>query len=55
MNVTVDTHDRRGTVLARKTPAENRYATPVYDQQARAADALIARIIAANRKLAAAP
>jgi len=53
MNVTVDTHDRRGAVLARKTPAENRYATPVYDQQARAADALIARIIAANRKLAA--
>jgi len=53
MNVTVDTHNRRGEVLARAPLKESRYATPVYAQQARAADALIARIIAANRKAAA--
>ncbi len=53
MNVTVDTHNRRGDVLARAAPTQNRYATPVYDKQARAADELIAKIIAANRKPAA--
>ena len=53
MNVTVDTHNRRGEVLARAPLAENRYETPVYDQQAHAADELIVKIIGANRKSAA--
>jgi membrane fusion protein (multidrug efflux system) len=52
MNVTVDTHNRRGEVLARAPFKESRYATPVFEAQARAADELIARIIAANRKSA---
>lgn len=44
----VDTHDRSGDIVA-KTPAEGpAYATDVYADQAREADALIARIIAAN-------
>jgi membrane fusion protein, multidrug efflux system len=50
MNVAVDTHDRNGEVLANAPPTKNRYATPVYDKQAHAADELIAKIIAANRK-----
>jgi len=52
MNVTVDTHNRRGEVLARAPLSESRYATPVYEKQSRAADELIARIIAANRRSA---
>jgi membrane fusion protein (multidrug efflux system) len=50
MNVTVDTHNRRGEMLARLPLKESRYATPVYDEQSRAVDELIAKIIAANRK-----
>ncbi len=50
MNVTVDTHNRRGEVLARLPLKESRYATPVYDEQARAVEERIAKIIAANRK-----
>jgi membrane fusion protein (multidrug efflux system) len=50
MNVTVDTHNRRGEVLARAPLKESRYATSVFEEQARKADELIARIIAANRK-----
>jgi membrane fusion protein, multidrug efflux system len=53
MNVTVDTHNRRGEVLARLPLKESRYATPVYDEQARAVDERIAKIIAANRKAVA--
>jgi membrane fusion protein, multidrug efflux system len=52
MNVTVDTHDRKGEVLARAALTENRYATPVFEKQAHAADELIAKIIAANSKAA---
>jgi membrane fusion protein, multidrug efflux system len=52
MNVAVDTHDRRGEILARLPLKESRYATPVYDEQARVADERIAKIIAANRKAA---
>jgi membrane fusion protein (multidrug efflux system) len=52
MNVTVDTHNRRGESLARAPLKESRYATPVFEAQARQADELIARIIAANRKSA---
>jgi membrane fusion protein, multidrug efflux system len=50
MNVAVDTHDRRGEILARAPLKESRYATPVYELQARAVDERIAKIIAANRK-----
>ena len=50
MRVTVDTHHREGTVLAAEANRQERYATPVFAAQAHEADALIARIIAANRR-----
>lgn len=50
MEATVDTHERGGTVLAASPHAGERYATRVFDTQAREADALIARIIEANRQ-----
>lgn len=49
MQVNVDTHQRQGTVLAAEPNQQERYTTPVFDAQARAADALIARVIDANR------
>ena len=50
MRATVDTHQRDGEVLAREPNHEARYSTPVFAAQAQAADAHIARIIAANRR-----
>ena len=47
MRATVDTHDRNGSVLAAQ-PGKDGYTTPVFDAQAREADALIARIISEN-------
>ncbi|MFO1420279.1 MAG: efflux RND transporter periplasmic adaptor subunit [Candidatus Competibacteraceae bacterium] len=53
MRVTVDTHQRDGAVLATEPNGRERYATPVFEAQAGEADALIARIIEANRRGAA--
>ena len=39
-----------GAVLATEPDGRERYATPVFDAQAGEADALIARIIEANRR-----
>ena len=50
MRVTVDTHQRDGAVLATEPNGREWYATPVFDAQAGEADALIARIIEANRR-----
>ena len=50
MRATVDTHQRDGEVLAREPNHEVRYSTPVFAAQVQAADAHIARIIAANRR-----
>ncbi|HZP93261.1 MAG TPA: efflux RND transporter periplasmic adaptor subunit [Burkholderiales bacterium] len=47
MRATVDTHERSGAVLAAQ-PGKDGYTTPVFDAQAREADALIARIISEN-------
>jgi membrane fusion protein (multidrug efflux system) len=52
MNVAVDTHDRSGEVLAGAPLKETRYATPVFEEQALAADQLITKIIDANRRAA---
>jgi membrane fusion protein (multidrug efflux system) len=52
MRVTVDIHDGSGPVLATTPTTQVRYTTPVFDAQASEADALIARIIAANRRSA---
>jgi membrane fusion protein (multidrug efflux system) len=49
MRVKVDTHRRDGTVLATEPNGQERYTTSVFDAQAGEADALIARIIEANR------
>jgi membrane fusion protein (multidrug efflux system) len=48
VNVTVDTSDRTGNVLAMHADDGPRYETSVYAEQAKAADALIAKIIAEN-------
>jgi len=48
MHATIDTSDRSGAVLAGAPPSDAGYRTTVYDEQARAADALIARVIAEN-------
>ncbi len=50
MRVTVDIHDRNGPILATTPNSQARYTTPVFDAQVNEADALIARIIAANRR-----
>jgi len=50
MRVKVDTRRRDGAVLATEPSGRERYATPVFDAQAGEADALIARIIEANRR-----
>ncbi len=49
MRATVDTHQREGAALATEPSRQERYTTPVFAAQAHEADALIARIIAANR------
>ena len=49
MQVNVDTHQRQGAVLAAEPNRQERYATAVFDAQAHEADALIARVIDANR------
>ncbi len=49
MWATVDTRQREGAMLATEPNRQERYATPVFAAQAGEADALIARIIAANR------
>lgn len=54
MEASVDTHDRSGPRLAALPRSEPAFQTAVYAEQAAAADALIARIIAANRKGSAA-
>lgn len=51
--VTVDVHQQDGPVLAPEPHRQIRYATDVFDAQAHEADALIARIIEANRRSAA--
>jgi len=48
MRADVDTHDRSGDVLARKPAEGPAYATDVYVEQARDADALIDKIILTN-------
>lgn len=53
MRVTVDTHQRDGAMLATEPNGRERYATPVFDVQVNEADALIGRIIEANRRGAA--
>lgn len=49
MRVDIDTHDRGGAVLAATPQTEQSSPTSIYDVQSRDADALIARVIAANR------
>lgn len=49
MRVEVDTRDRSGSLLADGTRNETARATDVFAAQARAADELIARVIAANQ------
>lgn len=46
----VDTHDTRGPALAGQTPSRPRYSTPIYDNEAVAAEQRIRAIIAANRR-----
>jgi membrane fusion protein (multidrug efflux system) len=48
MAVTVDTHQRDGAVLATTPRTQTAYSTDVYDNELRAADAMIAEIIEAN-------
>jgi len=48
MAVTVDTHQRDGSVLATTPRSEIAYSTDVYDNELHAADALIASTITAN-------
>ncbi|MDB6062500.1 MAG: efflux pump rane protein [Verrucomicrobiaceae bacterium] len=48
MQVSVDTHNRDGAVLASKSRTEPAFSTTVYDAEAHEADALIAKIIADN-------
>lgn len=48
MRVTVDTRDRRGSMLASAADRSPRYSTPVFDAQGNHAAALIARIVRAN-------
>ena len=48
VTATVDTKDRSGNVLAPQSGTGPRYETSVYAEQAKAADALIAKIIAEN-------
>jgi membrane fusion protein (multidrug efflux system) len=52
MNVAVDTHDRSGEILSGTPFKEKRYTTPVFEEQALAADQLITKIIDANRRAA---
>jgi len=49
MRVRIDIHQRDGVVLATEPNSQERYATSVFDTQASEADALITRIIEANR------
>ena len=49
MRANVDTHDRSGKVLATSPRVGGGIDTPVYADQSRAADSLIARVIDANR------
>lgn len=51
--VTVNVHQQDGPVLAPEPNHQIRYATDVFDAQANEAEALIARIIEANRRSAA--
>ncbi len=48
MDVEIDTHRRDGAVLAQAPAAQTVYQTRVFDEQARAADKLIADIVRAN-------
>jgi membrane fusion protein (multidrug efflux system) len=48
MQVTVDTHNRDGAVLASQPRSQPAFSTTVYDAETHAADALIAQIISAN-------
>ncbi len=49
MKVRIDTHDRSGRQLADNSRQDSGYATPIFAENAAAADALIAKVIAANR------
>jgi len=49
MRVKIDTHDRSGDMLSRTERTGSVHATDVYARQSAAADALIARVIAANQ------
>lgn len=49
MRVSVDTEERSGALLAQEARPESARSTDVFAAQAREADALIARVIAANR------
>jgi membrane fusion protein (multidrug efflux system) len=48
MAITVDTHQRDGVVLSTTPRTQTAYSTDVYDNELRAADEMIAGIIAAN-------
>jgi membrane fusion protein (multidrug efflux system) len=48
MEATVDIHDRDGAVLASVPRSQPAYSTPVFDADAREADALIGKIVRAN-------
>ena len=49
MRASIDTHDQSGPLLAREAVSDTRLSTDVFAESARDADALIARVIAANR------
>jgi hypothetical protein len=49
MNVTVDVRDQTGPRLGLLAAAEQPQTTRVFEDQARAADARVAAIVAANR------
>ena len=53
MDVEVDLHDQSGSMLSRQAPSEVAFSTDVYHHDRAEADALIARIIAANQGEAA--
>jgi membrane fusion protein (multidrug efflux system) len=48
MEATVDIHERDGPVLATVPRTQPAYSTPVFDADARDADALIGKIVRAN-------
>lgn len=49
MKVRIDTHDRSGRLLTEAARQDSGYSTQIFAEKAAAADALIAKVIAANR------